>query len=299
MTQTPFRIQRILFPTDFSKSSESAAPHVAGLAKAVNATVTILNLVPWLSGWHGKSEPHFTVSDDVLRKLDLNQKATEASCLKTLEALKKRHFQAMECDLCVKTDGVAESIVEYAQEIQADLIMMPTRGMGPPRPFLIGSATAKVLHDARCAVWTTPHPRELETFRFYRQIVCAMDYRVLSQDLLARASQAAHLFQSRLSVMTAIPCPAPRSVSCSERPSVRSLKSETVSALQDLLQELSISAPLHVLEGTVGEGIRQAVAMEDADLVVIGRGHLDEPSGHLRTHAYEIIWNSPCPVLSL
>jgi hypothetical protein len=39
--------------------------------------------------------------------------------------------------------------------------------------------------------------------------------------------------------------------------------------------------------------------MEDGDLVVIGHGHLAEPSGHLHTHAYEIIWNAPCPVLSL
>ena len=33
----------------------------------------------------------------------------------------------MKCDLFIKTCGVAESIVEYAQQIQADLIMMPTR----------------------------------------------------------------------------------------------------------------------------------------------------------------------------
>ncbi|MGA8593315.1 MAG: universal stress protein [Bryobacteraceae bacterium] len=77
------------------------------------------------------------------------------------------------------------------------------------------------------------------------------------------------------------------------------VKKETTCALRHLLQELSIDASLHVLEGTIGEVIRQGAAMEDGDLVVIGRGHLDEPSGHLRTHAYEIIWNSPCPVLSL
>jgi nucleotide-binding universal stress UspA family protein len=299
MTQPPFRIQRILFPTDFSKSSEATAPHVAGLAQAVGARVTILNLVPWLSGWHGMSEPHFMVSDDVLRKLELNQKATEASCLKTVEALRKQYFQNMECDVCVQSGGVAESIVEYAHEMQADLIMIPTRGMGPPRPFLIGSVTAKVLHDARCAVWTSPHPKELEAFRPYRQIVCAMDYRLLSRGLLARASQVARLFKSRLTVMTAIPCPATSSVSCAERESVRSLKKETGSALQRLVQELSIDASLHILEGAVGEAIRQVAVMEDGDLVVIGRGHLDEPSGYLRTHAYEIIWNSPCPVLSL
>ncbi len=299
MTQRPFRIQQILFPTDFSKSSESAALHVAGLAEAVGAKVSILNVIPWLSGWHGSSEPHFAVGDDILRKLELNEKAVETASLTKLETLKKQYFQKIECSLCVRSGRVAECVVAHAREIETDLIMMPTRGAGPPRPFLIGSVTAKVMHDARCAIWTSPHPRELEEFRTYRQIVCAMDYRLLSRDLLIRASQAARLFESRLAVVSAIPCPAAASVPCAQRESVRSLKSETVSALRHLLQELSIDASLHVLEGTVGEAIRQAVAMEDGDLVVIGRGHLDEPSGHLRTHAYEIIWNSPCPVLSL
>jgi nucleotide-binding universal stress UspA family protein len=299
MTQPSFRIQQILFPTDFSKSSESAASHVAGLAKLVGARISILNVAPWLSGWCGASEPHFAVGDDVLRKLGISQEAVEATCRTKLEALKNDYFHNIECSCSVRTGGVAESVVEYAREIQADLIMMPTRGAGPPRPFLIGSVTAKVLHDARCAVWTSPHPGELEAFRPYRQIVCAMDYRVLSRELLVGASQVARLFNSRLSLVSAIPCPAAQSVPCAERQVVRSLKSETINALRNRLQELSIHASLHVLEGTVGEAIRQAVAIEDGDLVVIGRGHLDEPSGYLRTHAYEIIWNSPCPVLSL
>jgi nucleotide-binding universal stress UspA family protein len=245
------------------------------------------------------SEPHFAFSDHILKELAVSQKDFEASCLKRLEAFKEHHFQNLDCKLCTVTGGVAESILEYAPEIQADVIMMPTRGTWSPRPFLIGSVTTKVLHYARCAVWTTPHPKELEPFRPYRHIVCAMDYRALSRDLLVHASQVATLFKSRLSVMTAIPCPVASSVPCAERQSVRLLKSESIATLQHLLRELSLDAPLNVLEGTVGEAVRQAVGMEDGDLVIIGRGHLDEPFGHLRTHAYEIIWNSPCPVLSV
>ena len=32
--------------------------------------------------------------------------------------------------------------------------MMPTHGCGPLRRFLLGSVTAKVLHDVSTAVWT-------------------------------------------------------------------------------------------------------------------------------------------------
>src|ERR1700688_4681003 len=35
--------------------------------------------------------------------------------------------------------------------------MMPTHGYGPFRALLLGSVTAKVLHDAHCPVWTGVH----------------------------------------------------------------------------------------------------------------------------------------------
>lgn len=47
----------------------------------------------------------------------------------------------------------ADRIVELAQEYQVDLIVMPTYNVRF-RPFLIGSVTAKVLHDAACPVLT-------------------------------------------------------------------------------------------------------------------------------------------------
>jgi hypothetical protein len=45
--------------------------------------------------------------------------------------------------------------------------------------------------------------------------------------------------------------------------------------------------------------VRRLVEEQNVDLVVTNRGHLRHPFGKLRTHAYEIILESPCPVLSL
>jgi nucleotide-binding universal stress UspA family protein len=298
MTRPPFHIRTILFPTDFSKSSQAAAPHVAGLARAVRAQVYLLNVVPWLPDWHGASESYFSVGDAALKELESGRDASEARCLRGLEEVKQSYFADLACDLRVKTGGVVDSIVELSQEIQADLIMMPTHGNGSLRPFLIGSAAAKVMHDVRCPVWTSPHPRELSPFRLYREIMCAVDYRASASELIARAAEVAGLFHSRLSVVTAIPQPAIHRTS-PDSESVPLLKSEILASLRHSLKDLQIDAPLHVLVGSTGEVIRQAASMEDADLVVIGRGHLNEQMGQLRTHAYEIIWNSPCPVLSL
>jgi nucleotide-binding universal stress UspA family protein len=298
MTRAPFRVRTILFPTDFSKSCQAAAVHVAGLARAMRAQVYLLNVVPWLPDWHGASESYFFVGDAALKELEAGREAAEARSLRELEEVKQNYFTDVACEPRVKTGGVVDSIVELSQEIQADLIMMPTHGNGSLRPFLIGSAAAKVMHDVRCPVWTSPHPRELGPFRLYREIMCAVDYRAAANGPIGRAAEVAGLFHARLSVVTAIPQPAiHRAAHGSE--SIALLKSEILDSLRHTLKDLQIDAALHVLVGSTGEVIRQAASMEDADLVVIGRGHLNEQMGQLRTHAYEIIWNSPCPVLSL
>ena len=56
-------------------------------------------------------------------------------------------------------------IVEAARASGFDLIMMPSRGRGTFRSALLGSVTAKVLHDAECAVWTAAHTETPETSR--------------------------------------------------------------------------------------------------------------------------------------
>ena len=60
-----------------------------------------------------------------------------------------------------------------------------------------------------------------------------------------------------------------------------------------------VSTSVDLLEGNTGETLREVAEMEDADLIITGRGHLQEFMGHLRTHVYEIIWYAPCPVITL
>jgi nucleotide-binding universal stress UspA family protein len=51
--------------------------------------------------------------------------------------------------------------------------------------------------------------------------------------------------------------------------------------------------------GSAAHVIRAAAFHHEADLVVIGRGSIHETFGRLRTNAYNIIRDSPCPVLSV
>ena len=289
-TTVPFR--SILFPTDFSKSSEAIASHAVGLAKATNTKVWILNVVPRLEEWHGASEMYF---GSVTAGVEKERKALKEERLNILRQFQVNHFGSVDSEVLVRSGGVAEQIIDFAKESDIGLIMMPTHTMGRRRQFLIGSTTAKVLHDAPCPVWTSPHPRELDPFRPYRRIVLAIDYRSLSGPLLIRASEFASCFGASLSVFSAIPVARE-----ADHQQVQKLKRDLESTLASHLSQCKVKASIRIMEGNPGDVIWEvAEDIENADLIITGRGRLDEAAGHLQSHNYEIIWNAPCPVITL
>jgi nucleotide-binding universal stress UspA family protein len=195
--QVPFR--NILFPTDLSKSSECIAEHVVGVAKAAGVKVWLLSVVPRLEDWHGASEMYFgPFSDAAVAAFERDRKALESERLKMLQQFQAKHVTSVNAEMAVASGGVADAIVDFAREKNVGMIMMPTRALGRRRQFLLGSVTSKVLHDAPCPVWTSPHPRELNPFRPYRRIVLDLDYRYLSIPLLVRASEFAELLGASL-----------------------------------------------------------------------------------------------------
>jgi nucleotide-binding universal stress UspA family protein len=50
------------------------------------------------------------------------------------------------------SDSPGEAISQLAQELQTDLIVMGTRGLGTAASLLLGSVTQQVLQDGKVAV---------------------------------------------------------------------------------------------------------------------------------------------------
>lgn len=281
--------QSILFPVDFSEASASTALHVRGVAERTGARVTLLHVIPWLSAWYGETELRAAVpGDDALRNL-ADQSAT------ALKMFRAKYFSDIPSSSQVTTGAVAETITETAAESGVDLIMMSTRGLGKSRPFLIGSTTAKVLHDATCAVWTSPHIKPHNCFGKYEHILCSVDREDIPHGYIEEAIRLAACFQSKLTFLTAVPsCVG----GCGDEHHIDSLAREFPRVH---LEQLKRVPDCNVLfeTGPVGDVIRKAVETHAVDLVLTNRGHIKHPFGRFRTHIYEIVLESPCPVLSL
>ena len=68
---------------------------------------------------------------------------------------------------------------------------------------------------------------------------------------------------------------------------------------EKLIEKVGCRAELRIDAGAPTEHIPAAVTASGADLLVIGRSEHDGLLGRLRTNAYALIRESPCPVVSV
>ena len=191
------------------------------------------------------------------------------------------------------------AIVEHAYNERVGLICMPTRGCGPFRHFLLGSVTAKVLHDAECPVWTGAHLEKHPAFdpTQVRHVMCGVDFGPQSAKALCWAADYPAEFGALLTVVHAIyPTAIP------ERYTFQWHEEAHVEAndrLRALLLGSGVSGDCLVVLGDTHKALGTAIHENEATLLVIGRRAAPGAAGRLGSDAYGIIRHSPCPVVSI
>ncbi|MBZ5593916.1 MAG: universal stress protein [Acidobacteriia bacterium] len=283
-------VRRILFPVDFSERCSAAASHVAAVAKKFHAKVTLLHVIRTPRVWYGDLPPEELQALIDIRELIKDRQVTLNACLQD------EFRDVADIERIVERGEPARVIAEHARKDRAHLIMMPTHGYGPFRRMLLGSITAKVLHDAECPVWTDVHD-EISFARLGCQsVICAVDLREEMVSAIQWAAAFAASFGADLTLVHAIPALAGPA-----RPSETRFRSYLVESareyIADLQQRAGTAAAVCIQGGRIAQAVRTAAVQSAAELVVIGQGCIHETLGRLRSNAYAIIRESPCPVV--
>jgi nucleotide-binding universal stress UspA family protein len=212
----------------------------------------------------------------------------------------KQGFGQLAVQTVIEEGSPAQVIVDYAKKQGIDLIMMPTHGYGPLRRFLIGSVTAKVLHDAQCPVWTSVHTNApAPVFSGYQTILCAVDCGPSSVPLMQWATWLAGRYGAALKLVHVIPAVNETSMNPGEREVRRYLFGKAQEEFSQWIQEGGVTTEVRLRGGEIAASVAATALQEKADLLVIGRGHVQRTLGGLRTHSLEIIREAPCPVISV
>jgi len=287
-------ISRILVPVDFSDRCLRMMPYVRAIAERYKAEVILLHVV----------NPVYTIPPTGISAPALVPVPQWVLTEKTKEV---ERFAALELrGLPVRRlvyEGDPESqIAAFAKEEDVQLVAIPTRGYGALRRYLIGSVAAKILHDLSCPVLTGVHMEDQEPLANVKlsNIVCALNLGAQSPDTLACASRLAKDFESRLSVVHVIPDISPGlyvTFNSRLKQEWEEMARKDVEKLQREVGAESVS--ICIQQGDVADQVCSFAHAIAADLVVVGRGAQDRGIGRLRTNAYAIIRQAPCPVFSV
>lgn len=291
--------RRILYPVDFSLRCRQMAPLVAEAGRKFSSEVILLHVLdPLPMVCYAPEFSYFAPAEFIENQRQTMSAELEEFSLTAFPAI-EGHATPVKC--LIGTGDPAESIVAQAERNNIDLIMMPTHGRGLFRRLLLGSVTAKVLHDTTCPVWTNAHCERFPVRPDHqiRQILCAVDTGIENVHVLRVAADLANEYDAGVHLVHAVAGQEAyyeNTIDPGLRQYLIRTARERIKALQD---EAGTNWELCVKAAPVEDAVRQVAEDYGADLVVIGRGRRKEHFEPMRVHSTAIIRESPCPVLSV
>ncbi|QQR91696.1 MAG: universal stress protein [Myxococcales bacterium] len=140
------QIKTILCPVDFSAVSDKALSYAIGFAKELDAEVHVIHVynVPV----YALPEGAVTLGPEIVAKV------MESSHQAVNDLISKHKDSGVTIKSKLKEGNAHEAILDEAQSIKADLIVMGTRGRsGLPR-LLIGSVAERIIRSSHIPVLT-------------------------------------------------------------------------------------------------------------------------------------------------
>lgn len=131
------RIQRIVYPTDFSTYSTQAYFHALGLAEQSGAALTVVFVRNPVSDEHDRGRGYWEEQLAAVRPHDSSLRVTHA----------------------VLEGDPATEIVRHATDTKADVIVIGTHGRTGAARLEFGSVAERVVREAPCSVLVVKLPR--------------------------------------------------------------------------------------------------------------------------------------------
>jgi nucleotide-binding universal stress UspA family protein len=136
----------IVLGLDGSEMSDRAIPVARELAQKDGGRIEVVHVRELMVGRAGGYP------------VNPNEDELEAKVRAQVEDLNKDGLKATLHLLTAATHGPAHDIAAVAEEVDADLIAVGTRGHAPVAGLLLGSVTQRLLHIAPCPVLAVPPP---------------------------------------------------------------------------------------------------------------------------------------------
>ncbi len=268
--------KRLLIPLDGSNLAESVLPYSMFLAKSIKATLILFHVVEKDAPEEIHGQAHLRTISEANAYLD---KIIAENSNSGVVLIKDVH--------AVQEVGVAQTIRDHGEELQADMIILCAHGNGGLRDMFFGSIAQQVIkQDSVPVLFLRPEILRPDGDNRIRNILIPLDGDKSHQVALPEATYLAKIFQAKVHFLTVIPNQqtlsmkeaiasrvSPRTSSLSLEIDARQAEAYLKGICQQLSQE-GVDVESYVLRGNVSQKLMETLIREKIDLLVMAtHGH--------------------------
>lgn len=292
-------MHRILVPVALTDGLPDTSRHLlleaAWMARRFQAEIILLHVVTPLYYPYGLLE-----SGHEITARDLHADVVRCA-QKRLEEASLQELDGVTVTRVLLRGDPAHEIAEAARSHNAGLIVMSTHGHGPLYRLLLGSVTAKVLHETQCPVLTGAHVEQSQNREFsIRRVLCSVDLTPHNHHTLSVAAGFAAAVDATLTLVHVTASVEVWGPGGSHIDPVwqETLVGGAAKEIARLQHEVGTNVEVIVESGSVPLMLNRAARQTGADVLVVGhtagRSHLGDNG-----EGYGIIRDSCIPVLSV
>lgn len=139
----------ILVCIDFSDANEKVISHSEKLAKAVSSKLWILHVAEPEPDFVGYDVGPQYIRDSLAERFHQEHRMTQ-------EIAEQMREEGLEATALLIQGPTAEVILETAEKVEADIIVIGSHGKGAVYQMLVGSVSEAVIHEAECPILVVP-----------------------------------------------------------------------------------------------------------------------------------------------
>jgi len=296
------QLQKILFPTDFSRCADQAMAHAVFLAEKYDAEMHVLHVVTLF-----EDQPSI-ISDEIAETEKMVRRLEDIAEKQLNKVVDSQDSDNMKIITATKREvSAAPAILEYASDNIIDLIVMGTHGRRGLGHLLLGSVAEEVVRLAACPVFTIRELKEPKPVMQVNNILVPVDFSNYSKNALAYAAKIAQSYKAQLQVLHIIEETMHPAFSLSGKSSIFDLvpgiKDDSRKRAEKMLREMvsdDIKSNVYVKGGRAASDIINFAKQNSTDLIVIATHGLTGLEHMLLGSVTEkVVRMAHCPVFTV
>ena len=242
-------MKKILVPIDFSKTSEYAAKMAAKIAKKTGASISLIHLIELPSEFAEMDYgSRFSIPESMLYLRKIKEKILDFKNSFFPEDMKVNYF--------IKLNNPFDGIRKYADKIDADLIIMGSKGHSKFEEIIIGSNTEKIVRSSKIPVIVVKE--DSKKFNL-KNLVFASNFKKDNKEVFLKFLDFANAFNSKVHLLKI------------NTPSHFEITRNSIQKVKDFIKDFHL--PKHSIniynDTSVEEGIVNFSREKKADLIAL------------------------------